>query len=223
MSFVLRCKGSGAMGSGIFNKYVFESVNEDQLYKRCMEGLNDPTLNHFQLLSFASLTKENFKRDKYELEYIQSYLHAAKELAAINEQRTMPPGMVAISQYSYVLPILYLTRHCMELAIKRAIEHTGHHAKNYHGLIKLWSSFLSGCEAERSDEDKFIIKAMGKFVSYIDKLDPTGTKLRYSVDKDDYSIDTPLWVDSKCVANRLEQFVCQLESLCINICSTTNR
>lgn len=211
------------MGSGIFNEHVFESVNEDQLYKRHMEGLTDPTLNHFQLLSFASLTKEEFKYDQYELEYIRSYLNAAKELAAIGEQKTSQLGMVIFYQYSYALPILYLTRHCMELAIKRAIRRTGHRAKISHGLIKLWSSFLSGCKAEHSDDEEYIIKAMDKFVTYIDKLDPTGTKLRYSVDKDDYSIDTPLWVDSKCVANRLEQFVYQLESLRINKCSPTNQ
>ena len=207
----------------VFSKHNFENTNESQLYKQHMEGFADPTLSHFQLLSFASLAKEEFKHEQYELEYIRSYLNAAKELAAIGEQKTSRPGMFILYQHSYALPVLYLTRHCMELAIKRAIGRMGHRAKTVHGLAKLWSSFLSNCQSNRSDEDKVTIKAMGKFVSHIDKLDSTGTKLRYSDDGGKHSIDTPLWVNSKHVVNLLEQFVGQLESLNIDDRPPTNR
>lgn len=211
------------MGSGIFNKHVFGKINEDELYKRRMEGLTDPTLCHFQLLSFASLAKEQFKQDQYEIEYIRSYLNAAQELAIIGERKTSQPGAFLFYQHSYALPVLYLTRHCMELAIKRAIGRMGHHAKTSHGLTKIWSSFLSSCQDRRSENDESAIKAMGKFVSCVDKLDPTGTKLRYAMDDDSYSIDTPLWVDSKHVTILLEQFVDQLEAINASECVATSQ
>lgn len=65
--------------------------------------------------------------------------------------------------------------------------------------------------------------AMGKFVSCVDKLDPTGTKLRYAMDDDSYSIDTPLWVDSKHVTILLEQFVDQLEAINASECVATSQ
>lgn len=74
------------MRLGIFKDHVFEGVSEEQLYKSQMNGLNDPTLRHFQLLSTSSLMKAEFKQNQYELEYIQSYLNAAKELADIGNK-----------------------------------------------------------------------------------------------------------------------------------------
>lgn len=188
-----------------------------------MEGFADPSLGHFQLLSVASLAKDQFKHEQYELEYIYSYLNAAKELASIGESKSSQPGMVVFYRHSYALPILYLTRHCMELSIKRAIGGMGRQPKTTHGLTGLWSSFLSCCQGKRSNSDEPILKAMGKYVSCIDRLDPTGTKLRYSTSKDEYSINRPLWVDSKRTTQLLEQFVNQLEALNTDEESTTNQ
>ncbi len=201
------------MRLGIFKDHVFEGVSEEQLYKSQMNGLNDPTLRHFQLLSTSSLMKAEFKQNQYELEYIQSYLNAAKELADIGEQRTARSHAYYFYQHSYALPILYLVRHCLELCIKRAIVRSGRTAKAKHNLVDLWKDFLAAHDKAQAQADKQVLEQMSEFVSQIDKLDPTGTKLRYSTNKSGYSIDGPLWVDSGQVVKQLDLFVQQLESL----------
>lgn len=211
------------MSLGVFKNHIFKGLSVDELYKQQMNGFNDPSLGHYQLLSVSSLMKEEVKREQYELEYIQSYLNAAKELANIGEQKTAQPHAYIFYRHSYALPILYLARHCMELAIKRGIARTGHEVKAKHSLRDLWEVFLSSQITSPLDEDNQTLEKMGAFISYIDMLDPTGTKLRYSADKKGYSIDSPLWVNSKQVVKQLELFVRQLEALDANHSDLTNQ
>ncbi|MEF2744341.1 MAG: hypothetical protein U0N57_02720 [Collinsella sp.] len=90
-----------------------------------MDGFNDPTLRDFSLLDSSALMKDEFKADKFDDEFIRSFLNAAKELAAAGRKAIDKPGMYLMLEYSYAIPVMFLTRHCIELAIKRAIKRCG--------------------------------------------------------------------------------------------------
>ena len=108
------------MGS-IFTEHVFPRYVGRQVMKPQMNGFNDPTLRDFSLLDSSVLMKEKLKGEMFEEEFIRSFLNAAKELAAAGRRAIDRPGMYVMLKHSYAIPVLFLTRHCMELAIKRVI------------------------------------------------------------------------------------------------------
>lgn len=105
----------------IFSKHIFPALKERDIIKPDMNGFNDPTLPDFQLLTFSSLFKPEIKNDGIEREYIKSFLNAAKILADEGKRKTTPFESFPfyhIFEYSFALPVLYLSRHCVELSIK---------------------------------------------------------------------------------------------------------
>ena len=117
-----------------------------------------------------------------------------KELASAGRKAIDKPGMYVFYRHSYALPVLYLTRHCMELAIKRAIRRCGFEPKKIHGLQQLWNSLVSLFPSERKGEDRKALSNMGAFVSAVAFVDNNGMSLRYSKDKSGgYTQDKPLF------------------------------
>lgn len=106
----------------VFNDHVFPKYMSQQVMKSQMDGFNDPTLRDFSLLDSSALMKDEFKADRFDDEFIRSFLNAAKELAAAGRKAIDKPGMYLMLEYSYAIPVMFLTRHCIELAIKRAIK-----------------------------------------------------------------------------------------------------
>lgn len=177
-----------------------------------MDGFEDPTLRSFSLLDSSVLMKEELKDDMFEDEFIRSFLNAAKELAAVGRRAIDRPGMYVMPSHSYAIPVLLLTRHCMELAIKRAIRKCGCEPKKDHSLLKLWNSLLSRFPKQRGRDDRRAIKNMGDFVRSIAGVDDNGISLRYPHDKSGkLTQDRPLFVNDEEVASHLEKFVKQLE------------
>ena len=122
------------------------------------------------------------KGEMFEEEFIRSFLNAAKELAAAGRRAIDRPGMYVMLKRSYAIPVLFLTRHCMELAIKRVIRKCGVEPKREHSLTKLWSSLLSRFPGQRCREDNRAIKNMGAFVEAVADIDDNGISLRYPQD-----------------------------------------
>lgn len=197
----------------IFSKHIFPKLKQEELYKPQMEGFSDPSMAEFQLLDFSCMMLPEFKDEKFELEYIKSFLNAADKLATVGQNDTARPGAYIFFEHSYAIPVLFLSRHCIELTIKRAIRRSGGKVKDVHNLVNLWNSFLSCCPNQKQREDRRVLKQMGDFVRMINSLDSSGTKLRYSSDKDGLTQDRPLWVNSTKIASCLKLFVEQLESL----------
>ena len=199
------------MGS-IFTEHVFPRYVGRQVMKPQMNGFDDPTLRDFSLLDSSVLMKEDLKDEMFEGEFIRSFLNAAKELAAAGRRAIDRPGMYVILGHSYAIPVLFLTRHCMELAIKRAIRKCGAEPKREHSLTKLWRSLLSRLPGQKCREDNRVIKNMGAFVDAIADIDDNGISLRYPQDnKGRLTQDRPLFVNDEKVASYLEKFVEQLE------------
>lgn len=112
-----------------FKNHVFPKYEKSRAMKPQMKGLEDPTLNSFSLLDLSALMKPELKDQMFEDEFIRSFLNAAKVLAAAGRTAIDRPSMYVILNHSYAIPVLFLTRHCMELAIKRAIRKCGREPK----------------------------------------------------------------------------------------------
>lgn len=196
----------------VFNDHVFPKYMSQQVMKSQMDGFNDPTLRDFSLLDSSALMKDEFKADKFDDEFIRSFLNAAKELAAAGRKAIDKPGMYLTLEYSYAIPVMFLTRHCIELAIKRAIKRCGAEPKRDHGLTSLWNSLLSRFPRQKCREDNRTIKNMGAFVKAVADIDNNGISLRYPQDKSGrLTQDRPLFVNNEEVVSYLEKFVEQLE------------
>ena len=196
----------------VFNDHVFHKYMSQQVMKSQMDGFNDPTLRDFSLLDSSALMKDEFKADKFDDEFIRSFLNAAKELAAAGRKAIDKPGMYLMLEYSYAIPVMFLTRHCIELAIKRAIKRCGAEPKRDHGLTSLWNSLLSRFPRQKCREDNRTIKNMGAFVKAVADIDNNGISLRYPQDKSGrLTQDRPLFVNNEEVVSYLEKFVEQLE------------
>lgn len=196
----------------VFNDHVFPKSMSQQVMKSQMDGFNDPTLRDFSLLDSSALMKDEFKADRFDDEFIRSFLNAAKELAAAGRKAIDKPGMYLMLEYSYAIPVMFLTRHCIELAIKRAIKRCGAEPKRDHGLTSLWNSLLSRFPRQKCREDNRTIKNMGAFVKAVADIDNNGISLRYPQDKSGrLTQDRPLFVNNEEVVSYLEKFVEQLE------------
>ena len=196
----------------MFKGHVFPKYDERRVMKPQMEGFGDPTLKSYSLLNSSALMKPELKDGMFEDEFIRSFLNAAKVLAAEGRAAIDRPGMYVLLDHSYAIPVLFLTRHCMELAIKRAIRKCGREPRRNHSLLGLWSSLLSEFPEQRGREDRRAIKNMGAFVKSIAGIDDNGISLRYPSDKTGkLTQDRPLFVNDEEVASNLEKFVEQLE------------
>lgn len=200
--------------SGIFSKNVFPEYTSAKLMKPQMNGFNDPTLKDFSLLNTATLFQDDFKEEKFETEFIQSFLNAAKAVAETGRKNIDQPEMYVLKSYSYAIPALFLTRHCMELSIKRAIRKCHRHPKTNHDLRGLWSSFLQWMPEQRRIEDHRSLENMGLFVTDVAEIDNNGISLRYPTYKTGKRTkDKTLFVNNEEVVAYLEKFVEQLELL----------
>lgn len=198
--------------SDTFSEHVFPKYAEKQVMKPQMDSFDDPTLRDFSLLNSSTLMKSKFKDESFEDEFIHSFLNAARELASDGREATDRPGIYVIFGHSYAMPVLYLTRHCMELAIKQAIRKCGKEPKTSHNLSGLWSSLLSSFPKQRGCDDQKPIEDMGAFVKTISNIDDNGTKLRYPYDnKGELTQDRPLFVNNEKVVAYLGKFVEQLK------------
>lgn len=196
----------------VFNDHVFPKYMSQQVMKSQTDGFNDPTLRDFSLLDSFTLMKDEFKADRFDDEFIRSFLNAAKELAAAGRKAIDKPGMYLMLEYSYAIPVMFLTRHCIELAIKRAIKRCGAEPKRDHGLTSLWNSLLSRFPRQKCREDNRTIKNMGAFVKAVADIDNNGISLRYPQDKSGrLTQDRPLFVNNEEVVSYLEKFVEQFE------------
>lgn len=199
----------------IFKDNIFEKVCVNDMYKSQMQdSFSDKTMPDFCPLSVSSTLKDEYKKDSFEKEYIDSYLKAAKILADDAIKTCHPTNnrgiLMVFSKNNVTIPMLYMVRHTMELSIKYAIECIGGNPKEVHGLIKLWNSFCSYLPKQISGKDRSSLKKMYEFLECINSLDATGTKLRYSEDENGYTQDAFMWINPIKIVDNAEKFIKQL-------------
>lgn len=205
------------MTEKVFGEHIFPRYEPESVVKQKMETFSDPAILRFSPLNLSCFSKEDFKDDSFEKEYIASFLQAVKVLAREGRKDTNRPEGLLLFKYSYALPVLYMTRHCMELTLKRAIRRKGGNPPATHDLKRLWEDFLSMVPAERAVEDRQSIENMGLFVKALSDIDGTGFDLRYPKDRKggQYTQDRPLFIDNERAAYYLDSFVEQLELVCV--------
>lgn len=197
-----------------FKGYVFPKYKPETVIKTEMQRFDDPSLPDYAILDISALSKKEYKAESFEEEFIQSYVHAAKVLAKESYKDINKPQGYAILAYSYAVPILYLTRHSMELALKRALRQQRRKPREIHSLRRLYDSLTARMPPSRARNDRRAKKNMREFIKAIDELDPTGFGLRYATDhKGNFTQDKTLFVNCTQVVNYLEKFVEQLTLL----------
>lgn len=201
----------------IFENCEFKKNIANELYKTQMNGLNDSTLKEYNPILMSPIFKKEVRDEKQTEEFIMSYLESAKlimEETYSRQDNNLGIRKVFLS-YSLVLPTIYLCRHCLELAIKRAINSSGKNAKFNHTLSGLWDG-LRECLKDKDilKEEKSLLNDMGSFIRSIELLDDNGTRLRYPKQKDNSDSQKDfLWVNTRKIVEQTEAFVRQLECL----------
>ena len=153
----------------MFKDYVFPKYEKRRVMRSQMEGFGDPALKSFSLLDSSALMKVELKDGMFEDEFISSFLNAAKVLAAAGREAIDRPGMYVMYYHSYAIPVLFLTRHCMELAIKRAIRKYGREPKRTTAFRG------SGARFSRSSQGRGGVRTEGSSRTWVHSSGPLPT------------------------------------------------
>lgn len=202
--------------AGVFTDYFFPCMQESILYKEGKKAFPNTALFQFTPLSFSFTIIPDVRNEYLEKEYIIAFFMSAKHLASIiYDADEAVNGSTLFKTYSLVIPVLYLTRHCMELMMKKIIREFGGNVEKIHKLKRLWcqlEEFLRKRTLNKRDEQ--VIDYMREFVLYVDILDENGTRFRYSTtNKGKPSFDGFYWVNCNAVVFYLECFLQQLSCL----------
>lgn len=198
-----------------FKKHIFKMGNLDRYFKYQMDGFDDPTLQDFQFLSYSPLLKEEYRHEKAEKEYIDSYMEAAKIIAQ-NSRIHDSAIKFEIKSYSLALPCIFLCRQALELSMKRAIARLGKKYNAIHDLTELWNELNSSFYKEAlSLKGRETLLQMKSFIDLISTFDNrNATKLRYSEGKNgELSQNKPTFVNLGKIVETTELFIKQMELL----------
>ncbi len=185
----------------IFTEIKWKNISdESKLYKKQVNGLNDPCLKEYNPLLLSASYKEEYKKNEMIKEYILSFVEAAKSLVkAINDQQRQLPYINKIFyDYSLTLPALYLCRHSVEMSVKYSLELMNVGYKKVHKLKELWNKLIESIpEGLQSGKERTIIKNMGLFIDRMNDLDENGQRLCYAIQTSgNLSQDNFLWVNT---------------------------
>lgn len=202
----------------IFKDIKWDNISDEtQLYKKQVNGLNDPCLKDYNPLLISTCFKEEYKKDMMTKEYIKSFTEAAKAILATAklQQPNVPVIHKIIYEYSLTLPALYLCRHSIEMAIKFSLESLHIDYKKIHKLKELWDKLEESIPKKlQSGKERTIIGNMGYFIEKINDLDDNGQRLRYAIQTSgDLSQENFLWVNLQSTVNSTEKFVKQVLSI----------
>lgn len=202
----------------IFTEIKWKNISdESELYKKQVNGINDPGLKEYNPLLLSACYKEEYKKNEMTKEYILSFIEAAKSLAkAINDQQSHTLGINKIFyRYSLTLPVLYLCRHSVEMSVKYALELMNVEYKKIHKLNELWNKLIESIpEGLQSGKERTIIRNMGLFIDRMNDLDENGQRLRYAIQASGkLSQNNFLWVNTQYVVDSTEKFINQVLSI----------
>ena len=199
----------------MFKEHVFKMDIPNMYFKSQMNGFDDLTLQNFQFLSYSPSLKVEYRHEKAEMEYIDSYVEAAKIIAQNSRTHDFIVKSV-IKSYSLALPCIFLCRQALELSMKRAITKLNQSYKAIHSLQAIWEKFEGSlCKEVFSSDDERLLLNMKSFIDIISMFDnENATKLRYSEDKNgNLSQNGLLFLNLEKLTETTELFIKQLELL----------
>jgi len=150
--------------------------------------------------------------------YIRGYRQAADKLCSVvGEERTYLD--------TFVYPIVFLYRHCIELHLKtnlfyarRLFEVTDHEKKHGHKLLSIWKEgrplFERACADEKHGLDYNPFDAAEKVIGQIEATDPFATAFRYEVDnKDKHSLPKTKHINIRNLYEVMQRLISLLEGI----------
>jgi hypothetical protein len=161
---------------------------------------SDADFGSWDLITLTALFKEEHRKDAANKEIILAYLRAAKCLYACFRIENNPPmtGIKKVYKENQMcMPVLFLCRHTVELAIKSRLPETGHNLKS------LWDELKPNIQQPQD-----VITGADAFVSMLDSLDSDGWHFRYAVDqKQNTTQNQPMFVRADRVVKCTELLV----------------
>lgn len=118
-----------------------------------------------------------------DIEFLDEYLNAARRLmqAGLADAKSRKGYERVVDEPSVAMPLLFLCRHTMELALKQVLLAGMKDPSTEHSIAKLYDRSYSTIVAKAGEKTA---KNQRKFAVFIDGLDPSGTKFRYAEDKE---------------------------------------
>ena len=213
--------------NGTYFKEYFSTTKKEDIYRTQMNGLADSAQNTFTPVSMAAIVLKGNREQTAMEEWVDSYVEAAKELAAINQYRSngSHPHCKPIYKYYYTLPAIFLARHAAELAIKEATQKIGGEIDTHaHNLVSLWHSFLSNFPKSKPPKDKNISKNILSFLEILSHLDDDGTKVRYPANqKGQFTHEEFEWVNCADLTNKVQDLISVLRAIDYNAVKAANK
>lgn len=196
----------------LFENQKFKLQKQESYFKEHI-GVDDPTLSDYEFLSSSPMWEKEFRHNKAEMEYISSYIEAAKIIVNVNKIQN-PQIKFIVKSYSIGLPAIFLCRQAIELSIKYAIIRKKGQYKPIHNLDNLWKIFEELVDKDKITlDEKNLLNDMKGFVDLINIFDnENGTKLRYPEGKDGTLNQKKLiFVNLQQITETTELFVKQME------------
>lgn len=198
-----------------FKEIVFTDLTDTtDIVRHQMNGLTREALV-WNMVGVAPILKQELQEHQAEYEVLYSYVAAVKHMANDLIRTTQMPGMMILTDPSLCIPLLFVCRHTIELAIKTAIKKINGEYPKGHRIIKLWEKFKSLLTVETEDEQQ-MLNRMEILVKAIDDYDPDGSQSRYAMsnNKELYHKNVT-FIKADRIALNIELFVKQLEQLTV--------
>lgn len=175
------------------------------------DGFDKYITNEWDIVTSASIFKEEFKTDEAEKEVILGYANALNCIAdSLLKQNHSPVVIMTLRTNSLTIPFIFLARHTVELTLKYICRLLNIECKPRHGLITLWDKII-----ERFNEYNCIEKDnfddIKIFICALEELDCDGSHSRYSKDnKGKLYNDKPKFINVKNINNFIQDLFIKL-------------
>lgn len=175
------------------------------------DGFDKYITNEWDIVTSASIFKDEFKPDEAEKEVILGYANALNCIAdSLLKQNHSSVVIMTLRTNSLTIPFIFLARHTVELTLKYICRLLNIEYKPRHGLIILWDKII-----ERFNEYNCIINDnfddIKIFICALEELDCDGSHSRYSKDnKGNLYNDKPKFINVKNINNFIQDLFIKL-------------
>ncbi len=167
--------------------------------------------NEWDIVTSASIFKDEFKPDEAEKEVILGYANAINCIAdSLLKQNHSSVVIMTLRTNSLTIPFIFLARHTVELTLKYICRLLNIEYKPRHGLITLWDKIIEifneyNCIKNDNFDDIKI------FICALEELDCDGSHSRYSKDnKGNLYNDKPKFINVKNINNFIQDLFIKL-------------
>lgn len=158
----------------------FANIQSSEQFVQDSVDFSSPESFDWELISFAAFLKDELKKRALQKETVLAYLRAAKVVYAFFRADNNPmPGVKGFKDNQMCLPLLFLCRHTVEIAIKYFYANKDKSDPPItHNIKTLWNKTKPALKLAKDE-----LRGMEIFIEMIDRLDDNGEHFRYTTDK----------------------------------------